>query len=191
MITITIFVCLTIVITSFIWMIILKNQKHVLISDNQKLTIDLQNVTANVEFQVAQKLSEKLDILNEQIYTLKQQNVEVERESYNKGKNDALSSFANEYYVQVYPYKHNYKDEQGLYVFNKRKEFIEIGYQYQLFVKGIPVFKPHIVALETHEKSHFQLNEEAIKDMVKLMVAGSAPGAGSFMKIADNVKTAK
>ncbi|WP_290820010.1 hypothetical protein [Flavobacterium sp.] len=191
MITITIFVCLTIVITSFIWMIILKNQKHVLISDNQKLSIDLQNVSANVEFQVAQKLSERLDSLNEQIFTLKQQNIEVERESYNKGKTDTLSSFANEYYVQVYPYKHNYKDEQGFYVFNKRKEFIEVGYQYQLFVKGIPVFKPHVVALETHEKNHFQLNEEAIKDMVKLMVAGSAPGAGSFMKIADTVKTAK
>ncbi len=188
MLTIVISVTLTIILTSSIWMIILKNQRHILSSLNQKLTIELQNVGANVEFQVAQKLNQKLDVLNDQIFTLKQKNIEVERDSYNKGKSDALDSFANEYYVQVYPYKYTYKDEQGMYVFNKRKEFIEIGYQYQLFVKGIPVFQPHVVALETHEKSDFKLNEEAIKEMVKLMVAGSVPGAGSFMKIADNVQ---
>ena len=188
MITVLIFTSVAIILTSLIWMIIMKNKNHLFTNANQKLTIELQNIGANVEFQVAQKLNEKLNILNEEIFNLKQSNIEIERSSYNKGKKEGIESFANEYYVQVYPYKYTYKDEKGLYVFNQRKEFIEIGYKYQLFVKGIPVFKAQEVILETHEKSNFKLNEEAIKEMVKLMVAGSVPGAGAFMKVADKVQ---
>ena len=53
MITVLIFTSVAIILTSLIWMIIMKNKNHLFTNANQKLTVELQNIGANVEFQVA------------------------------------------------------------------------------------------------------------------------------------------
>lgn len=178
----------TLTLSTLVWIIFFKNIQNKLTHENEKLSIELVNLRSNIEYEVGKKLNEKLDILNERIMELKNESINIERESYNKGKENALASFVNDYYVQVNPYKRISKDKKGMYIFSTKKEIIEIGYQYQLFVKGIPVFKRELILLETYDSSEFKLNKEEINNLVKLALAVSAPQAGPFIKVAEDIK---
>jgi hypothetical protein len=58
--------------------------------------------------------------------------------------------------VQMEPY---YKQSKQSGIFNK-KSSVEIGYQYQLLVNGIPCFEPHVTVVDSREEA--EINEEVI-----------------------------
>ncbi|MBQ0908968.1 hypothetical protein KBJ98_09670 [Flavobacterium sp. F-328] len=177
----------TLVLTTLVWIIFFKNIQTKLLHDKEKLSIELGNMKSNIDYEVNRKLEEKVSVLNEQIFDLKNKCIIVERESYDKGKKEAALEFEKDYFVNVSPYKYSYEEGNDFVIFNTKKKFIEVGYKRQLFVKGIPVFDPVFTPLESHENKDFKLNEEAINRVVNNAIKAIAPQAGGFIKVAENV----
>jgi hypothetical protein len=177
----------TLTLTSLVWIIFLKNIQGKLTHEREKLSIELNNTKSDIDYKVGIKLQEKVAVLNEQILELKNKCIDIERESYNKGKIDAAKEFEKDYFVHVEPYKDFYEEGNDYLIVNTKKKYTEVGYKRQLFVKGIPVFDPVYTFLEKHEYKEFKLNEEAINKLVNNAIKALAPQAGSFIKVAQNV----
>ncbi len=177
----------TLVLTTLVWIIFFKNIQTKLIHDKEKLSIELGNVKSNIDYEVNRKLEEKVSVLNEQILDLKNKCIVIERESYDKGKKEAALEFEKDYFVNVIPYKETYEGERDFVIFGKKNKYVNVGFQRQLFVKGIPVFDPVYNFVEKYEFNEFKLNEAAINRLVSNTIKAIAPQAGTFIKVAENV----
>ncbi|RED23315.1 hypothetical protein BD847_2363 [Flavobacterium cutihirudinis] len=177
----------TLVLTTLVWIIFFKNIQSKLTHDKEKLSIELFNIKANIDFEVNRKLEEKVTILNEQILELKNKCITIERESYEKGKKDASKEFEKDYFVNVIPYKETYEADREYIIFGKKSKYVNVGFQRQLFVKGIPVFEPVYSFVERYEFNEFKLNEEAINRLVNNAIKAIAPQAGTFIKVTEDV----
>jgi hypothetical protein len=87
--------------------------------------------------------------------------------------------------VSVRPYIKKLKDDG----FFKKMNRLQVGYQYQLQINGIPCFDPHVVIEQHYEER--EVNQEVIERMTKLAleaartaVAIQAGPAGAFIPIA-------
>ena len=143
MITVLIFTSVAIILTSLIWMIIMKNKNHLFTNANQKLTIELQNIGANVEFQVAQKLNEKLNIL--EFYNNDQQKFLHEVFTIPSLKDFNISCRyqflkANEYLTT------DPNDNSKIIISEKGKAFLKVVYQEPVEVTQVTV------VTEEHDK---------------------------------------
>lgn len=107
--------------------------------------------------------------------------------SKNKGKKQAEENFAKDYIDQVFPYERNYKVKSDALLAFKEIEKVEVGYQYQLFVKGCPSLSPAIVVLETYKLKQFKLNENAIYNLVNSALASNTELIGVFLKVVKNL----
>ena len=91
----------------------------------------------------------------------------------------------NDLTVSVYPFVNTAKDE-GLIFKDTR---IEIGYKYQLFVKGFPCFAPHVevtesfVQKEVNQESLNQLVEKAER-LARAAVSAKTAPAGNLIEVA-------
>ncbi|WP_286968516.1 MULTISPECIES: hypothetical protein [unclassified Flavobacterium] len=181
----------TLILTTLVWIIFFKNIQTKLTHDKEKLSIELFNLKSNIDFEVNKKLEEKVILLNEQILELKNKCITIERESYEKGKKDAAAEFEKDYFVNVIPYKETYEADREYIIFGKKNKYVNVGFQRQLFVKGIPVFDPVYSFVEKYEFNEFKLNEEAINRLVNNAIKAIAPQAGSFIKVADDIMDKK
>jgi hypothetical protein len=111
----------------------------------------------------------------------------TERESYEKGKKQAEDNFVNDFFVQVNPYKRVFKEKNSLLGSFMEKDKIEIGYQYQLFVKGIPTLNLAVIIIETYEAKQFNLNEDTIMALVDSTIGSKTELIGGFVKVAKNL----
>ena len=68
---------------------------------------------------------------------------------------------------------------------------IEVGYQYQLFVRGVPAFEPHRVTVEHHrEKEITEEGWERLKASAQALVSVAiAPELGAVEKLVSLAKT--
>ncbi|MFH7000331.1 hypothetical protein ACHRVZ_20630 [Flavobacterium sp. FlaQc-57] len=177
----------TLVLTTLVWIIFFKNIQSKLSHENDKLKMELNIVKSDIDYQVNKKLEDKTSTLNQQILELKRESVIIERESYDKGKKDASTEFQKDYYVSVIPYKETYEGERDYVIFGKKNKYVNVGFQRQLFVKGIPVFDPVYSFVEKYEFNEFRLNEEAINRLVNNAIKTIAPQAGTFIKVTENI----
>ncbi len=181
----------TLILTTLVWIIFFRNIQTKLTHDKEKISIELFNLKSNIDFEVNKKLEEKVILLNEQILELKNKCITIERESYEKGKKDASTEFEKDYFVNVIPYKETYEADREYIIFGKKNKYVNVGFQRQLFVKGIPVFDPVYSFVERYEFNEFKLNEEAINRLVNNAIKAIAPQAGSFIKVADDIMDKK
>jgi hypothetical protein len=180
-------IIITIVIVSAAWYFYHKNALQSLLKNNDSLSNELRNTVINRDYQINKVVHEKMEELNNQILDLKKQIVITDRESYDKGKKQAEDNFANDFFVQVNPYKRVFKEKNSLLGSFMEKEKVEIGYQYQLFVKGIPTLNPAVIVIETYEAKQFHLNEETIKALVDASLGPKTELIGGFVKVAKNI----
>ena len=118
-----------------------------------------------------------------QIFELKEQLLITEKESYFRGREEAIEEFKNDFQVNVYPYIDK-KNEKSNNIFSiGNKEFVEIGYKYRLFVKGIPALEESKIPIKTFKSSEFKLNEEAIMSLVSSAVGDKVDLAMGVIKI--------
>jgi hypothetical protein len=89
--------------------------------------------------------------------------------------------------VIVRPFIRKIRDDSFL----KKMNRLEIGYQYQLQINGIPCFAPHVVIEQHYEEK--EVNQEVIERMTRfaieaarVAVAIQAGPAGAFIPIADS-----
>lgn len=104
------------------------------------------------------RLEERADSEKEKLEALQEKYTSLEKEhNYLKGQR------ATEYKIAVSPFKDIYVDK-GFFIDD---EYIAIGYQYQLFVNGIPCFEPHITIIESMLVK--ELNREKLDYIIKLL----------------------
>lgn len=180
-------ILITIVIVSLGWFIFYKVEIHRHLKKTNALETELNNQIVNRDYEINHQVNEKVEPFNNQILELRKQLIDVERESYFKGKKQAEDSFANDFSVQVFPYKRHFRSKKNYLIGGGDKEMIEVGFQYQLFVKGCPTFEPKLEILETYEQKQFKLDEEAIKLMVNSAIGNKTELLGGIIKIANRV----
>jgi len=115
---------------------------------------------------------------------------EAETRAYKDGKRQAelrADEKGKAFSVIVRPFIRKIRDEGFL----KKMNRLEIGYQYQLQINGIPCFAPHVVIEQHYEEK--EVNQEVIERMTRLAieaakvaVAIQAGPAGAFIPIADS-----
>lgn len=113
---------------------------------------------------------------------------EAQDRAFEDGKRQAelrADEKAKAFSLTVRPYIRKIRDDGFLRKMNK----IEIGYQYQLQINGIPCFDPHIVIEQHYEEK--EVNQEVIERMTRLAiqaaqtaVAIQAGPAGALIPIA-------
>lgn len=102
----------------------------------------------------------------------------------------ALSKDVPPLFVRVEPY---FK-QLGTSGFLTKKTKFELGYQYQLFVHGIPCLDPHITVVESREES--LVNEEALErlknyayEVAQVAINSQTKGAGSLISVVKGIAT--
>ena len=180
-------IIITIVIVSAAWYFYHKHALQQLSKNNDSLSHELRNNAVHRDYQINKEVNEKLEVLNNEILDLKKQLVVTDRESYDRGRKQAEDTFANDFFVQVNPYKRVFKEKNGFLGSFMEKDKVEIGYQYQLFVKGIPTLNPAVVVVETYEAKQFNLNEDTVKALVEASLGSKTKLIGGFVKVAKNI----
>lgn len=131
---------------------------------------------------------ERRDIQDQHLAELKIKVRESEDRGYEEGKRQAelrADEKSKAFSVTVRPYIKKIKDDGFL----KKMNRLQVGYQYQLQINGIPCFDPHVVIEQHYEER--EVNQEVIERMTKLAleaartaVAIQAGPAGAFIPIA-------
>ena len=133
---------------------------------------------------------ERRQIDENHLAEIKQRVREAEDRGYEDGKRQAelrADEKAKAFSVIVRPFIRKIRDD-GLF---KKHNKLEVGYQYQLQINGIPCFDPHVVIEQHYEEK--EVNQEVIEKMTRLAleaaktaVAIQAGPAGAFIPIADS-----
>lgn len=160
-----------------------KNEKEILIEK-------LSKSEKNIDHQVQVKLEEITYNLRNQINDLKQEIIEERESSYKRGVDDATKNFEKDFYVQIQPYKKEVETGVDLLIYNNKEKYIEAGYLYQLFIKGIPALKPHFQNVESFKSISHNVDEEKVLKLVQTAVQ-LQQGSGGFIKIANSIKNNK
>lgn len=182
-----IIVAATIILTSIIWYFIFVTKIKNLQSEKSALANDLNNLSVHVDYKINQEAIAKTQQLNDKIVALKQEMVKAEKESYFAGRNEAIEEFKNDFKIQIQPYKRTFKQKRDGILAIGEVEKIEVGYQYQLFIKGSPSLSPATIVLETYDLKHFKLNEEAIQTLIDATVGDKIQAAGKVIEVVSRV----
>jgi len=131
---------------------------------------------------------ERRELQDQYLAELKTKVREAEDRGYEEGKRQAelrADEKSKAFSVSVRPYIKKLKDDG----FFKKMNRLQVGYQYQLQINGIPCFDPHVVIEQHYEER--EVNQEVIERMTKLAleaartaVAIQAGPAGAFIPIA-------
>lgn len=103
----------------------------------------------------------------------------VELDNFEMGKKKGQSEFEqlnSIFTVAVSPYV-NIKTDKGIF---SDDHLSEIGYKYQLLVKGIPAFQPHI-CIEKREEIK-EINNERIDKLSELAIEVTKQAIGSYLQ---------
>lgn len=174
-------------------------------SENSNRLVELQTQLARQSEEFSNQLSqrarehmEELDRLARErrqvdqnhLAEIKQNVREAEDRGYEDGKRQAelrADEKAKTFSVIVRPFIRKIRDD-GLFTKHLK---LEVGYQYQLQINGIPCFDPHIVIEQHYEEK--EVNQEVIEKMTHLALAAAktavaiqAGPAGAFIPIADS-----
>ncbi|MCF6130888.1 hypothetical protein [Flavobacterium wongokense] len=180
-------IIITIFVVSAVWYFYHQYSLQKQSKEINNLSFDLNTQNIRNEYEDKNEIAKREEELKNQIFELRKQVIDVEKDSYEKGRKDAEEKFMNDFVVQVFPYKRYYKEKKdGIIAFGSIEK-VEIGYQYQLFVKGLPALNPAMIVIETHELKEFKLNEEGIKALVHSAIGDKAEIAGTIIKIANNI----
>lgn len=144
---------------------------------------EIDNYKINLEYQLKHDLIEKTKDFEKQIFELREQLLITEKKSYLKGRQEASEEFKNDFQVKVFPYKEEIKQKSNNIISIGNKEYIEIGYKYQLFVKGIPALGESKIPLQTYKLTEFKLNEEAIMSLVSTALGDKVDLAMGVIKL--------
>jgi cell division protein FtsB len=120
--------------------------------------------------------------LRKQISKLQKENEETFFEGLRKGRNERLDQ-DDDYKIQIRPYVKK-TSKSGFFSESYKAD---IGYQYQLLVKGIPCFEPHVVIQESIEQEKIdhqkiQLAINSVMGTIQALEKGSIGRALSVIK---------
>lgn len=170
--TFIIYLLLSCTITSLIWFIYVTKLKGVY--NNIKIEYDRLNISITKEVSLQSNIHQS-DLQNK-IKELELSISETKFKSFNDGYDKARGEFS----IKVFPYKEEHKQGDDGWIINDIYHEILIGYQYQLFLNGIPILQPAIIVEEvlTEQKREVDYNKidialNAVEAKLLPIVAGS------------------
>lgn len=178
-----VFIATAILLTSVIWYLVYAHTISNLKQQKVRLENEINNLNVHIEFKVNQEAIIKTQHVQDKMAILKEQSIQAEKDSYFAGRREAIEEFKNDFNIQIQPYKRTFKQKRNGILAMGEVEKIEIGYQYQLFIKGSPSLSPAIIIIETYDLKHFTLNEEAIQDLVNATIGDKMQAAGKVIEI--------
>lgn len=178
-----VFIAAAILLTSVIWYLVYAHTISNLKQQKVRLENEINNLNVHIEFKVNQEAIIKTQHVQDKMAILKEQSIQAEKDSYFAGRREAIEEFKNDFNIQIQPYKRTFKQKRNGILAMGEVEKIEIGYQYQLFIKGSPSLSPAIIIIETYDLKHFTLNEEAIQDLVNATIGDKMQAAGKVIEI--------
>lgn len=164
---ILLYTSLTFFITSFIWYIYCQSIKSKL----KLLSHDHNNLNKNIDIEIGVKADKNTINLQNTITELKVQIAETKQQSFLEGYDKARSEFS----VKVFPYKTEHQQGDEGWLINDIYHCVELGYQYQLFVNGLPVLKPAIIIEEILEEHKKEVSYEKVKLATNTIEANLKP----------------
>ncbi len=171
-----IYICISVLITSLIWFIIFS-----------KIKGKYDNLNSNLDKELIIKSDNNTKSLQNKINDLIASIPDLKAKSYDEGYDKAKSEFS----IQVFPYKDEFKKgNDGIFI-NDIYHEVSIGYQYQLFVKGIPVLQPAIIIEETLVENKRYVDFEKIEDVINLVESKLKPmieNSNGIMKLVSSIK---
>lgn len=178
-----IYLIISVVITSLIWYTYVQKIK----SKYALLNHSHQNLNDNLDTEVIRKADQNVINLQKTISDLKTEIADVRHQSYLKGQADAR----NEFSIQIFPYREeSLKGNEGI-IFNDIEHEIILGYQYQLFVKGIPVLQPAVIIeqmlYEEKREVDIQKNNNVL-NLIESKLKTIAADSNGLMKFISKVK---
>lgn len=178
-----VFIAAAILLTSVIWYLVYAHTISNLKQQKVRLENEINNLNVHIELKVNQEAIIKTQHVQDKMAILKEQSIQAEKDSYFAGRREAIEEFKNDFNIQIQPYKRTFKQKRNGILAMGEVEKIEIGYQYQLFIKGSPSLSPAIIIIETYDLKHFTLNEEAIQDLVNATIGDKMQAAGKVIEI--------
>jgi hypothetical protein len=162
--------------------------EHQFARQAEELNSQLAAKTRSHSEELERNSRERRDIQDQYLAELKIKVRESEDRGYEEGKRQAelrADEKSKAFSVTVRPYIKKIKDDGFL----KKMNRLQVGYQYQLQINGIPCFDPHVVIEQHYEER--EVNQEVIERMTRLAleaartaVAIQAGPAGAFIPIA-------
>lgn len=148
-------------ITSLIWYTYVTKLK----SNYSNLLNNHQNLNQNLDKEILVKGDENVKSLQNTISELKASISEVKHTSYLEGYEKARGEFS----IQVFPYKEEYTEGNDGFIINDIFHQVQVGYQYQLFVNGIPMLKPAVVIEQTLTEKKKQVDYQKVTVAMNLI----------------------
>ena len=166
----------------------MRELEHQFARQAEELNSQLAAKTRSHSEELERNSRERRDIQDQYLAELKIKVRESEDRGYEEGKRQAelrADEKSKAFSVTVRPYIKKIKDDGFL----KKMNRLQVGYQYQLQINGIPCFDPHVVIEQHYEER--EVNQEVIERMTRLAleaartaVAIQAGPAGAFIPIA-------
>ncbi|MFP9112918.1 hypothetical protein ACLI1A_03180 [Flavobacterium sp. RHBU_3] len=153
--TTIIYLITTFVITSLLWYVYMQK----LVNKYNILKNDFEKVNTNISKEVEYKSDEVIRNFEKQISELHLKVSEEQQKSYKAGYATAQS----EYSVSISPYKEEFRHGDNGWIVNNIYHRIEVGYQYQLFIRDLPVLAPAVIVNEVLEESKREIDQQKVK----------------------------
>ena len=185
----------TIISISFIWYILYniilrkyKDKLNSLITNNEILKVQIEESTKKNNL-ISEQLKLQIDSYSKiqiELHEVKEKSIRA----FEDGRVSGKSETEKDYKIEVYPYlNQEEKVSKVLGIFNKSKLLIEQGVQYQLFIKGIPVFETVKIIRETKMIQNSEINKDKLIEFAKeaIEIANSFTPQGQAMMQVKNV----
>lgn len=134
------YIVFSVTVTSLLWYIYVAKLK------NQALSLKLgyEQLSANFDKEISFKSTSNIQALEKTIFELESKIAAVKHESFTEGYNKGRGEFS----IKIFPYKEENKSGDDGWLINDIYHEIILGYQYQLFMNGIPLLQPAVIVEE-------------------------------------------
>lgn len=163
----TVYPLLASFVTSLMWYIYVVKLK----AANNSIKSDYNRLNSNLDREVSYLSDTRYKTLEKQLNELKLTLTEAKIESFREGYEKAKKEFS----IRVFPYKQEHRQGDEGWLINDIQHEIILGYQYQLFLNGIPILQPAIVVEEVLSEQKREVDYRKINAALEAIEAKLLP----------------
>ncbi|RXR20198.1 hypothetical protein [Flavobacterium stagni] len=148
----------------------------------KETTEKLRELEQNKTYIIEKEVHDRTNAYRETIKQLEMDKITIKHESYQLGVKDTEEQFKNEYVVQVLPYINKVNEKRDGFFSFGTEEIIEIGYQYQLFIKGFPALEKAQIIIDRHRSKDYKVNHENINQLIATTIGATLENSGGIIR---------
>lgn len=174
---------ISITITSLLWYIYVTKLK----GEFSTLKNNHQNLNMNLDKEIIVKDDEKYKLLQNKLSEAHLNINQIKHESYLEGYEKAKKEFS----IKIYPYKREKKRGDDGFLINDIFHEVTLGYQYQLFVNGIPLLQPAVIIEEKLTQQKKEVDYNKVNKVMEMIESKLLPIVADSKGLIKLIKTTK